>query len=367
MPIIPATRVSTPTVGGFITICKGYNLFTTGGAIDLAVEWNHALIDWDPNLGLYKFRVQVAAGVYAGICGPAYASDIVLEGQSDGSTITLDASQSEILAGFEAGFGLRFIVLLDIWRLVVDAHWVSDGWNSHLEIDTHWESEGRKGFDSTLDLMMLIVRWLLTRGDNPIVTPARFPTGASMAMISSDITGLATTGHARVEPQFFTLINVFDKFAHGKEIFDALAKLGVTVMAGPTIRLSVPTTVDIHKVATDGVTYNVTTTASVMSGSAGGASTAGATELRVVQTHSSSIALSFGLGIEFSALKIFSRAYYTPDIDMLGLLGLTPTFGPFDNTVAANYGAAAPPLGARRPTGCCYQVLLEEPELAAAV
>lgn len=366
MPTIPATRVSTPTVNGFITICKGYNLFATGGAIDLAVEWNHTEIDWEPNLGLYKFRVQVAVGVYAGICGPAYASDIVLEGVSVASSIALNASQSEILAGFEAGFGLRFIVLLDIWRLVVDTHWVSDGWNSHLEIDTHWESEGRKGFDSTVDLMMIIVRWLLTRGEHPIFTTARFPTGASMAMIDSDLTGLATSGHAIVQPKFFTLINVIDKFAGAKEALDALAKLGVTVMAGPTIRLSVPTGVVIRQVATDGVLYDVTTEESVMTGSVSGTSTAGPAELRLTQTHSSSIALSFGLGIEISALKIFSRARYTPDIDLLGLLGLTPSFGPFDNTVAAQYGAAKPP-GARRPAGCCYEVLLEEPEVAAAV
>jgi hypothetical protein len=368
MPTIQPTRVSTPTVDGYITVCKGFNLFADGQAIDLAAEWNHTLADEEPVVALFKVHIKVGFGVYAGICGPAYAADIKLEGASDGAHIQLDASESEILAGFEMGFGLRLILTFDVWRMVIDAHWVSDGWNSHLQVDEYWSSVGRFGFDMTIDLLMLIARFLLTRGEAPIVTPARFPSGAGLAMIDSDLSGLATAGHASVEPKFMLMINVLDKFALGQALIEALQKVGATMMAGPTITLSAPTTVDVKKVATDGVEYVVTTANSVMSGSASGTSAVGASTLQLSLRHSSSIALSFGLGYTCTIAKIFSTSKYTPTIDLIGLLGITPHFGPFDHVIGAAYGASAPPARASRPvSGCCYQVVLDKPEPAAAM
>lgn len=366
MPTILPTRVSTPTVDGYITVCKGFNLFADGRAIDLAAEWNHTLGDVEPVVALFKVHIQIGFGVYAGICGPAYAADITLGGSSNGSTIKLAASKSEVLAGFEMGFGLRFILVFDVWQMVFEGHWVSDGWSSHLEVEQSWAVVGRYGFDMTFDLLMILVRFLLTRGESPIIAPARFPSGAGLAMIDSDVSGLQTGGRATVEPKFTVLINVLDYLANGRALIDALAKVGATIQAGPTITLSVPTTVDLTKVATDGVEYTTTTASGEVDGTASGVSTAGPTTLRLTLRHSSSIALSFGLGYTCSISKIFSTGANTPSIDLLGLLGITPRFGPFDHTIEAAYGAAAPPARAPQPAArCCYQVVLDKPEPAA--
>jgi len=368
MPAIPSTRVSTQTVGGYITVCKGFNMFAAGRAIDLAAEWNTTLADVEPVVALFKVHIQVGFGVYAGICGPAYAADITLEGQTDGSSLRLNASRSEVLAGFEMGFGLRFILVFDVWQEVVEAHWVSDGWSSHLEVNTRWDVVGRYGFDLTFDLLMIIVRFLLTRGELPIVAPARFPSGAGLAMIDSDVSGLQTTGHAAVEPKFSMIINVLDYLANGRALIDALAKVGATIQAGPTITLSAPTTVDLKKVETWGMGFDVATANGVVTGLASGLSPSDPSSLKLTLRHSSSIALSFGLGYTCSISKIFSTGACTPSFDLLGLLGITPRFGPFDNTIEAAWGATAPPARASRPqAGCCYQVHLDEPEVRAGV
>jgi hypothetical protein len=245
---------------------------------------------------------------------------------------------------------------------------VSDGWSSHLEVDTYWDVLGRYNFDATIDLIMVLI-WVLEQiaGEKPVATPGRFASGAGLRMIDKDTSGLANDGRASVEPKCHTFFNVIDKFEAAKPLLDALKDIGGTLEAGPTLELSVPTTVSITKAATDGVEYSVATANKVMDGSAAGTSTAGATTLRLTLEHTSSIALNLGLEITVSVLKLFSQTASTPTIDLLGLLGVTPHFGPFDNTIEAQYGAAAPPMPAGPAPGCCYEVLLDEPEVPAAV
>jgi hypothetical protein len=367
MPTIELTRVSTPTVDGLISVCKGFNLFASGTAIDLAAEWNGTIMDVEPVVALFKVHLRASVGFFAGVCGPAYAADIHLKGHSNGSTIQLHASNSEVLAGFEMGCSLRLAFVMDVSKEVVESHWVSDGWNSHLEIDTYWDTLGRYNFDATIDLIMVLV-WVLEQlaGETPVTTPGRFPSGAGLRMIDKDSSGLATGGRGSVEPKCHTFFNVIDKFEAAKPLLDALKEIGGTLEAGPTLTLSVPTTVSITKAATDGVEYTVATADKVMDGSAAGTSTAGATTLRLTLEHTSSIALAIGLEITVSVLKIFSQSASTPTIDLLGLLGVTPHFGPFDNTIEAQYGATAPPPGAPQPaSGCCYEVVLDEPAAVA--
>ncbi len=367
MADIPKTRVSTPTVDGYITVCKGFNLFADGQAIDLGAQWNTTLSDVEPVVGLFKVHIRVGFGLYTGICGPAYAADITLEGANDpvANTLKLTASNSEVLAGFFMGFGLRFILVFDVWQMVIDAHWVSDGWSSHLEVDQYWSSIGRYGFDTQFDLLMILIRFVLTGGEVPIIAPARFPSGAGLAMIDSDVSGLQKSGHAAVEPKFGCIVNVLDYLAPGKALIKALDNVGATIQAGPTVTLSVPTTVDLKKIETWGQSFDVTTANGEVTGTYTGYGSADSS-LKLTLEHSSAIALSFGLGYTCSISKIFSTGAQTPSIDILGLLGITPHFGPFTHTIQALYGATDNPAPAPvRPETRCCKVVLDAPEPAA--
>lgn len=365
MATIPQTRVSTPTVDGFISVCKGFNLFKPGQGLDYAVEWNRMLLDVDPTVLAWKLHLRTGAGLYAGICGPAYAADITLSnGLADGQTVSFDTSLSEILAGFEMGIGVRFMLYLDMQQWTVDAHWVSDGWSSHLQVDTYWQEVGQIGLDITLDLIQLLVYYALALPG--LVAPARFPTGSGLAMIAKNLNNLAKQGSASVEPTFYFIINIIDQVPGYKTLATLLSKIGGFLQFGPDFVLSAPTTVSVVKAATDGAEYGVQTADFHMTGTRSGTSTVGASTLQLTLEHTSSIRIGIGLGLCLTVLKILSIGYTTgPLLDILSLLGLTPTFGPFDNTIQAAYGASAPPArAARGAPGCCYEVVLDAPAVS---
>jgi hypothetical protein len=381
---IPKTRLSTPLVGGQIDIEQGFKLFGSGMQ-DLPLGKTFTILPTqskDCTVGPLRVSFDVQVLGSAGLLGPGVGVAVALEGTADGSTATFTATESKIGAGMEFGLQVRLIMTVELQRWTVDVHWTGSHWHRHLTVTSRWVNEGGISVDMTIDLSAIIIDYLLTRsaekkqtkGEPKKLGAARFQTGTGLSMVdydpgvvSTNLDGsLAATGSAHVEPTMWVMVNLanyFDAPGPMKRLHDWLVDSGGDFFLGPTLNLTVPTTVELTAVATDGVSYKVdSVNRGQVACSRQGTSTVATGRLQATFKHSAGMAFGLGLGIGLHVFKIFGFYQSTgPVVDFVSLLGYSPNWSA-DVTREAAYGAAfasAEPL--REAVGARYEVVLEEP------
>lgn len=349
MPTIPATRLSTPTtIGSALDLCQGFALYPIGtvragvSAENMKIPLVNTAVKVGPGSAA-SVSVRLTCGFYAGICGPAYATNLTVQGSADPTSIALDATDSETFAGLEIGLGLILNYKFDLAGWAVPDISVEDS--------------------KELDLIGILIEYFLGKLGDGEEDEAGLPSGASFAARKISFGGLAAAGTVSLRPEFFILINLLQFIPQLKPIIVFLKQVGGSLDIGPTINLVLPVTVRVDKVRTDGHEYTVSGGSSKLTGNRTGPSSAGPAELEVVLTHQSSVEFGFGLGFEFKVLKFFSIAQHTKPIDILKLVKLHTTTSPISNTLQGAFGAQGV-AGFRHAAGggeSGYEIHFEDP------
>jgi hypothetical protein len=369
---IAATRLNTPLNDvGRVDICHGFPLFRESpGPVESKFgdsrQWT--LIDTEPQVLAWKMHFVAGVGFYYGICGASYAVDATFSGVQDGNTLTLTGSQSRAIAGVEMGFGLRLFFTVDIQQWSVSTHWVSDGWHSHLEFDTAWKNVGRINFDHTFDVIAFLAQKIANKGYE--VRESRYPSGLGLSAVDATTNNqLVLTGTTTLNPTFSGIFDITDSYAPlaalKKQLQDTY---NATLAAGPTIGLSLPTTISVVKAATNGASYDLQAHEGTLKGSRKAASSVGAGDLEVTFRHTAGVAFHFGIELKLSWSKLACISRSTgPLLDLLAMLGWSKTWGPFDHPILARMGATVSVTPEQAPEReVAYEVVFEHPEPVVA-
>lgn len=351
MPEIPLTTVTTPLTRGSLDLCKGVPLYPIG-SLQAGVSGENVtgtIVDSRVTVGLgaATARVRMGFGFYCGICGPAYATNLSLQGTTSGSTMNLATPTSDTVAGLEIGFGLTLDFVIDI-----------AGW---LAPDMSYQ--GR----STIDLVQKLLDGLLGRvsGGSYQKGELQMPSGASFAAREVDLGGLARTGTSSLRPEFFMILNVVNLFPSLKAANVALKEFGGSLEVGPTINLVMPVEIAVTGIRTDGLHHVVTgNVGNRLVGIESHPANVPAGTMEVVLTHRSSVEFGMGLGCNISVLKVFSLGGHTKPVDVFRLLNRPVILDPIETTLRAHYTPAGPiadsPAGGGEEGFTPYHVVFED-------
>lgn len=362
MPTIPKTQIATDPS---LDLASGFALFPIG-TIRAGTSSNQqaeSIIDEQPQIAAWRFAVTASYNLVVGVCGPAYALRMNVAGATDGSGANLAVTDDSIVAGFEAGCGIVFNAGVTVQQASPEFNWVGSGWSQHLEIDTTWKDIG--GIQTTvrfdvLNLIGLIVALVTSKDQELTFSTLNHLTGEaakfkSLLMIDQHTGDTLGNGKVSLEPKFSQTINLLKMQPEAKPLIEALEDVGGEISFGPEISFSLPTEVEVKRIYQGGVAYDVTAANNALAGTvstdADAVEAAGEVEtdeLSLVFEHTVSAELGIALAFEVSALKVFSLSRSTPDLDLLGLLDLRPTFGPYENGLTANIGPLTSIDGQRR-------------------
>ena len=366
MPTIPKTVLDTGRTLGSIDLCQGFALYPVGTlrAGFHAERKNLPTFQAGPQVLGLALDVGFGVGFYAGICGPAYATELTVEGTADANHINLTTSNSHTTAGFEAGLGLILDIELKLRRWVIDVHFEGSGWETKLVDDSHWADVTSVKLTKDIDLVEKLIDYLLGKFAG---ADAGLPSGLSLAALERG-EDLGRQGHITLRPEFYMIIDIAQHIPDPTwQIYlKGWKKLGGTLDIGPTLNLTLPVTVTARKVRTAGVEYDVSPPwnggPNQLSGPKLAPSTVGASTIEIELEHKSSIEFGFGVGFEITFIKVFSIGWHSPAINIIGLVGLPiGVHKPMTNSIHAPYGATgAAPFGVEHPEHAEYDVIFED-------
>jgi hypothetical protein len=396
MAIIAKTTLNTPCQLGGLSLCKGFPLFPTLGSVDAGISSAnsnsmHPIITAAPTVGLWRCKAEVGYGFFFGICGPAYATMLALEGSADETRIDLTLSESETRAGLEAGSSLTLGFAVHIEQFA-GVRVVGSGWDRHLE--AIWVGLGAVEFDLKIDLIGLLLDYLESRKKKETDKPddkqnhteegkVSWASGTSLAAVGAAAGELASEGAVELFPSVSLLYDATDYFikelpgdlqAKLEQLREKLEELGGGLHMGPTLDIGCPVDVKITKVRTDGREYEEV---EIEDGHLTGAvnpeasTDVGPSEIEVVLEHSVGFSLGLGFEAKIYIQKVFSLSgKVTVDVlDLLARAGfgaLVGHAGPYESVLRGAIGQefcgdAAVMAGACGARMGRYEVVLEEP------
>jgi len=356
MPAIQKTRLNTPTsVGNALDLCQGFAMYPIGTlrAGVSGESWTLPLIDGHWTIGPYDgavLQLTIGCDFFFGICGPAYATDLTVEGTATDTDISLTASASQTIAGVVIGAGCT--PKIDI-RF---SGWAIDDFSYKIAAPQ-------------LDLIGIIIGKLLDKQTEGSDDEGFFglPSGASSSVVDKGPNALAQTGKVSLRPEFYFIFDLMQFIPQLRPLLLFLKKVGGSFSLGPTFNIVLPFELNVSKFRTAGHEYTVTGGSSKFTGARTGAATVGADELEVELTHHSSVEFGLGIGFELCVLKLFSLARHSRPFDILALLKVHTTTSPITNALKARYGATdtAPPMFPEHEMnqGQEYEILFEDAEV----
>ncbi len=380
---VPKTRLATPLVGGEIDIEQVFNLFQTGMIKKPVSGKTFTVLPTQTKtvtLGPLRVNFDIEVLGSAGILGPGVGVCVDLEGTADGATASFTATNGKIGAGLEVGFDLRLVMGLSLQRWTVDVSWTGRHWHKHLKVTAKWvDVAGGLTLDHTFDLGAILINYVLKKAENgdsknssgemKKLPAGDIRSGSGFSAVDYNHGDLSRTGTAHVEPTLWVMVNfadLADPPGAMKKLHDWMVDAGGDFYFGPSVNLSVPTTVKLTAVQTDGVAYNVT---SVSGGTVAcqrsGTSSVASSDLSATFNHRSGLSFGLGIGVGLHVFKIFGFYKTTgPVVDFVSLLGYHPAYGG-DDSRTATIGATAAAAPLREAIGARYQVILEEPVTVA--
>ncbi|MBD3177089.1 MAG: hypothetical protein GF320_18085 [Armatimonadia bacterium] len=369
MANIPSTLIGTSDPPN---LAEGIALFP-GHSVNLASATPSATL-WNVNPQILAWRIHSLARVYltAGIGGPAYAWRLRAEGSTSGNQMALNISEDEYQAGILMGMQLNFNFVTSIEQWCI--HWVWDGWHSHFE--GQWRNIFSSSATLSLDLITLLITVVVkliegSEMDDPETTrlfkdmSKYFPSTTRKTYgLMDDTSGLVRKGGSlTLHPTLHLDINLLGLFTGEEEMEElegmasAFAKACGHIQAGPSIGLSLPTTIGMTKLKADNDEYtNLSFSGSTVTGTGPDADST-VNEVGIELSHEPGFDITAGFFAGFSILKIFAYTYHW-QIGLLGLLGIAPTAGPYYNTRESSVGATSISSTGASP----IEVVLEEPE-----
>jgi uncharacterized membrane protein len=339
MTQIAKTNISTSDP---LTLCNGFALFPAIGTSRAGVSAagnSGTLFDTNGALLFYRFSGNAGFSCFFGVCGPAYAIKMNLEGSAVNQSINLAVSNDELMAGFVMGLNVRLYFNLNVDEQ--QSTWVWDGWDSYLK--TYWQNLINFSFDMTFDLIDMIftiINLLLEEEGkkNTFIqkvdtwTPSLLGTWGMFDDVANCL--VSNNGKMTATPTFTVPVDITSLIPPLDAFNTALKPFFSHFSMGPSIGIQVPVTVEMKKVKLDTVEYtNLTFGNGAVSGTTTGSAPDSPAKLAVGLDHTPGFDLSVGIFAQLNLLKLFNVGA-SISIPLLSLLNIKVTLGTYSNELS---------------------------------
>ncbi len=343
MPQIPKTLIATSDP---LSICNGFALFPALGTFRsgyVGTDMAGTIFSIkDENILLFRLSANAKYEVVFGLCGPAYAAEMELEGSTHNGKIELTVAGDELQAGILFGLTLSFVcnITLDTLKL----KWVWDGWNSHF--DSTWSKLADFHINFEFDVIELIYE-LIKEGFESEHEETAFK---KVPVLSNQLIGswgmyderkgnFASNGGEMVATPTLNLpIDIAPMIEPVAELNLALKALFSRLSFGPLIGIQMPVTVKMKTVTLDSTKYsNLAFADGKMGGTTTGTDPSNPTKLTVELDHTAGFDLSFGIFLNLNLVKLFNIGFSTT-WPLLKTLGIEPKLGPYANNLSNTIG-----------------------------
>lgn len=344
MTEIPKTLIATSDP---LSICDGFALFPKlgtfrSGYVGSQLAGNIFGFE-NTNLLLFSLSANAKYEVVFGLCGPAYAVEMELEGSTDNENIELTVEGDEIQAGILFGLTLSFILNLSLD--VMKFKWMNDGWNSHLAsswtklLNVHLNLE----FDA-IEFIYECIKMAL-ENEHEETTFKKVPhisneIVASWGMYDERKGNFASNGgELVVTPTLNIPIDIAPMIEPIAALNLALKALFSRLTFGPLIGIQVPVTVKMKSVTLDDTKYShLDFVGEKVTGTTTGTDPTDPSTINVKLDHTAGFDLAFGIFFNLNLVKLFNVGFSTT-WPLLKTLGIEPKLGPHANNLSNTIGA----------------------------
>lgn len=368
MAEIPKTLIATSDP---LSICNGFALFPKLGTFRSGyVGTNMANTIFsikDENLLLFRLSANAKYEVIAGVCGPAYAVEMELEGSTGHGDVELTVAGDEIQAGILFGLTLSFVlgIQLDAMKL----KWVWNGWKSDFEaswsklLDFHVNLE----FDAIEFIYECIELALESEHEQTMFKKVPHISNqliASWGMYDEQKGKFASNGGKMVATPTLNIPIDITPMIEELAAFNLILKPFFSRLSfGPLIGIQVPVKVSMKSVTLANTKYsNLDFNGVKVSGTTTGADPVDPTTINVELEHTAGFDLSFGLFCNLNLVKLFNIGFSTT-WPLLKMLGIEPKPGSHANNLSTTIGKttakACRECGSGSPA--IYDVIFEPP------
>ncbi|MBU0970855.1 MAG: hypothetical protein KKC20_09425 [Proteobacteria bacterium] len=333
-----------------LSICNGFALFPKlgtfrAGYIGTDMVGTIFAVD-NKNILLFRLSANAKYEVIFGLCGPAYATEMEVEGSTDNGKIELTVEGDEIQAGILFGLTLSFAFnfTLDTFR----SKWVWDGWHSHLSHS--WSKLLNVHFNFEIDVIEFIYECIkVALEDEKEKTVFKKVPHISNQLIASwgmyderKNNFVSNGGEMIVTPTLNIPIDIAPMLEPVIALNLALKAFLSNLSFGPLIGIQMPVTVKMNSVTLDDTQYSPLAFAD---GKVTGNTTDSTTEtkpkdpstIKVELNHSAGFDLGLGLFLNLNLVKLFNVGF-SHTWPVLSRLGIEPNFGPYSNNLLNKIG-----------------------------
>lgn len=368
MPEIPTTLIATSDP---LSICNGFALFPALGTFrsgyvgtDLAGKiFGFA----DKNLLLFRLSAEAKYEVVFGLCGPAYAMEMEIEGSTDNGTMELSVEGDEIQAGILFGLTVAFVfnLSLDVKKF----QWINDGWSSHFA--SSWTKLLNVHINLEFDAIEFITDCIkmALEDEHEETTFKKVPhisheLIASWGMYDERKGNFASNGGKMIATPTLNLpVDFAPRIPPLAALNLALKVLFSRLSFGPLVGIQVPVTVKMKSVTLDDTRYaDLNFTDGQVIGTTDGNEPTNPSTINVELDHTAGFELAFGIFLNLNLVKLFNVGFSTT-WPLLKTLGIEPKphhhINNLSNTIGATTVETCSECGGE--ISAIYEVIFEPP------
>lgn len=357
MATIAETRISTSADG---SICTGLPIWPSIGTLSLGMysgnQPKNYLVNVSPKILWFRFTASLFYEFFAGLCGPAFAVSMNLEGETTGNSLSLTVSDDEVQAGMAAGLQFNLGATLKL-----EHYAVFSGWKTDLDFTPEID------FD-IIGLFVSAIKWAMQEGGgegDAEIKPVPNSKGY-WGMVGYSSQSFGYTDTAVAEPKVQIPIDVVPEIEELEAVNVALHALLGELSMGPSIYFGIPVTVKVNSITIDGAKYTGITPSGdgKLTGTTSDTPPFGnPSKMQVELSHSAGFDFGGGAYAEVSILKIFSLSG-SFDVSIIGLYAeafkMEPASTYFNNTLENDIGSTIVASAATSDTQTAsFRVVLE--------
>ena len=320
-----------------LDICNGVAIFPSLGSFDAGINASSRskdLVKKNTQILLYKFDIYFFYDLEIGLCGPAWATNMYVEGTADADHLQMTITDDDTAAGFFLGMLITLGLQVTITELVT--HVTAHHW--HPKVYQTWDTDLRINLTVKFDPIALLYT-LITQSMNGGVSSAGSVSGLTSVSMYKQVSDNFSTGNVpfSFEPLLNFPINILPYVPAAGDILDACSDIGASLKSGPQISFGIPISMSIDKVMVENYQYDQLTfeNGEVTSTSASEQDSDGKVSLEFKWTPS--IDFRVGWFISFSLWSLFNvGANYT--VSIIELLGIDTGSGPYSHALGTTVG-----------------------------
>ena len=304
-----------------LDICNGVAIFPQAGSFSAGINLSNRtkpLIDANHRILLWKYDIYFYYNLEVGLCGPAWATWLDVDGYTSGNEVYLTIHDDETSAGFFLGAIFTLGLRANLWMLV--PHFTCSHWHPRL----YWTWSSKMGFNEAVRIDFIQILFSLIEGKLAgEVEDEGQKLGIhsfSMYAIKRD-TFRSGDGSFRIEPIMNFPIDILPYIPELGEVIEACDDIGANLKSGPMVSFGIPVDMSLNAVDVDGQTYG---SLSIDNGSVRGSGPAAAASVSSIGFEFKwSPSLDFRLGwfVSFSLWSLFNiGASFT--FSVTGILGI---------------------------------------------